>query len=172
MRAYPLTLTADGAKLRVSAPDFPELSASGDDRDEAISRAVEALEETIWARIREREDIPTPSKGDVYATLPTMTTVKVMLYEAMQEQGIGKAQLARQLGWHLPQVDRVLNVRHLSRMGQMDKALAAVGIQLEIKARAITPSPAVAEPGSGTVKRAAQPRRRARTASQRKSDAT
>ena len=32
---------------------------------------------------------------------------------------IGKAELARRLGWHLPQVDRVLNVHHHSRLDQI-----------------------------------------------------
>ena len=51
----------------------------------------------------------------------------------MQEQGIGKAELARRLGWHLPQVDRVLDVRHNSRMDQMDAAMGAIGRALYVR---------------------------------------
>ncbi len=40
----------------------------------------------------------------------------------MREQGIGKAELARRLSWHPPQVDRVLDVRHKSRLDQMESA--------------------------------------------------
>ena len=58
--------------------------------------------------------------------LPTLTAVKVMLYQGMREQGIGKAELARRLGWHLPQVDRILDVRHNSRMDQVDAAMGAI----------------------------------------------
>ena len=36
---------------------------------------------------------------------------KTALYEAMREQGVGRAELARRLRWHLPQVDRVLDLR-------------------------------------------------------------
>ncbi|MYD74007.1 MAG: type II toxin-antitoxin system HicB family antitoxin, partial [Chloroflexi bacterium] len=37
-----------------------------------------------------------------FATLPTLTAVKLMLYQGMRDGGIGKAELARRLGWHLP----------------------------------------------------------------------
>ena len=60
-------------------------------REEAIARAVHALEEAIAARIHDRKDIPTPSWGETYAILPTLTSVKVMLYQGMRDQGVGKA---------------------------------------------------------------------------------
>lgn len=55
-----------------------------------------------------------------------------MLYQGMRDQNIGKAEMARRLGWHLPQVDRVLNVNHRSRLDQMDAALRAIGRRLEV----------------------------------------
>ena len=134
MLEYPVTLGDDDGMVLATSPDFPELTTFGDDREEAIARTVQALEEAIAARIHDRRDIPYPSQGDTYATLPTLTAVKVMLYRRMGEQGIGKAELARRLGWHLPQVDRVLDIQHHSRMDQMDAALAAIGCQLQVKA--------------------------------------
>ena len=44
-------------------PDFPELTTFGEDRDEALGRAVNALEEAVAARIHDRKDIPMPSPG-------------------------------------------------------------------------------------------------------------
>jgi antitoxin HicB len=44
----------------------------------------------------------------------------------MREQGVGRAELARRLRWHLPQVARVLDMRHASRMEQVETALAAL----------------------------------------------
>jgi antitoxin HicB len=52
------------------------------------------------------------------------------LYEAMRGQGVGRAELARRLRWHLPQVARVLDLRHASRMEQVEAALAALGLRL------------------------------------------
>ena len=132
MIAYAITLEDDDGTVLATSPDFPELTTFGDDRDEAIARAVHALEEAIAARIHDRKDIPTPSPGDTYAVLPTLTSVKVMLYQGMREQGVGKAELARRLGWHMPQVDRVLDVQHRSRLDMMDAALGAIGRRLQV----------------------------------------
>ena len=41
----------------------------------------------------------------------------------MRSEAGGKAELARRLGWHLPQVDRVLDVRHKSRMDHIVESL-------------------------------------------------
>lgn len=134
MLAYAIELEEDDGAFLVTSPDFPELTTFGDDREEAIARAADALEEAIAARIHDRDDIPAPSQGNTCATLPTLTAAKVLLYQGMREQGIGKAELARRLGWHLPQVDRVLDVEHHSRLDQMDAALSAIGWRLEVSA--------------------------------------
>ena len=142
MLAYPIILEDDDGTLLATSPDFPELTTFGIDRDEALSRAVDALDEAIAARIHDRKDIPAPSKGgDNLAILPSLTTVKVMLYMGMKDGGIGKAELARRLGWHLPQVDRVLDIRHKSRLDQMDAALSAIGIRLEVTSQNSTIAP-------------------------------
>ena len=137
MLSYPIILEEDDGTLLVTSPDFPELTTFGEDRDEAIARAVDALEEAIAGRMHSRQDIPLPSTGaadTASATLPTLTAVKLMLYQGMRERKIGKAELARRLGWHLPQVDRVLNVQHSSRLEQMDAALGAIGLRLDVSA--------------------------------------
>ena len=143
MLAYPIALEDDDGAVLATSPDFPELTTFGDDREEAIAHAVHALEETIAARIHDRKGIPPPSHGDTFAILPTLTSVKVMLYQGMRDQGIGKAELARRLGWHMPQVDRVLDVQHRSRLDQMDAALGAIGRQLHVSAP-VSSDPAVA----------------------------
>ena len=133
MLEYPIILEEDdNDTLLVTSPDFPELTTFGDDREDAIARAADALEEAIAARIHDREDIPPPSSGEVYAVVPTLTSVKVMLYQGMRDQGVGKAELARRLGWHMPQVDRVLDINHRSRLDQMDAALGAIGRRLQV----------------------------------------
>ena len=135
MLSYPILLEDDNGTVLATSPDFPELTTFGDDRDEALARAVGALEEAIAARIHDGRDIPSPSRGTPCAPLPTLTAVKVALYRGMREQGIGKAELARRLGWHLPQVDRVLDVQHRSRLDRMDAALGAIGRRLEVIVR-------------------------------------
>ncbi len=46
---------------------------------------------------------------------------------------IKKAELARRLGWHLPQVDRVLDINHRSRLDSMDAALGALDCRLTVE---------------------------------------
>ncbi len=133
MLRYPVVLEKDDESVLVTSLDFPELTTYGMDREEAIARAVDALEEAIASRIHDGRDVPLPSRGRDAAALPTLTAVKVMLYRGMREQGIGKAELARRLGWHLPQVDRVLDVQHNSRMDQMDAAMGAIGRALYVR---------------------------------------
>ena len=136
MLTYPIVLDDDDGTLLATSPDFSEVTTFGMDRDEALARSVDALEEAIAARIHDGRDIPSPSHGRSVVALPTLTAVKVMLYQGMREQGIGKAELARRLGWHLPQVDRVLDVQHNSRMDQIDAAMGAIGRHLHVRTTA------------------------------------
>ena len=136
MLAYPMYLEPDDETILVTSPDFPELTTFGDDRDEALARAVDALAEAIAARMYDREDIPTPSQGVNYVALPTLITAKALLYQGMRDRGVGKAELARSLGWTLTQVDRVVDINHRSRLDDMDAALRAVGCQLSVTALA------------------------------------
>ncbi len=119
------------------------MTTFGADRDEAIARAAHALEEAIAARIHDRKDVPSPSWGENNAVLPTQTSVKVLLYQGMREQGVGKAELARRLGWHMPQVDRVLDIQHRSRLDMMDAALGAIGRRLHVTAEVLQDTAAV-----------------------------
>ena len=57
---------------------------------------------------------------------------KIELYNAMREKRITKAELGRRLGWHMPQVDRALDVHHASRMDRLQQALQAVDRRLEV----------------------------------------
>ena len=132
MLAYPVTLEEDSEYILATSPDFPELTTFGDDRDEALMRAVDAFEEAIAARIHDLREVPFPSFGEPTVTLPALTTVKVTLYQGMWEQSVGKAELARRLGWHISQVDRMLDLQHHSRLDHLDAALSAIGQKLQI----------------------------------------
>ncbi len=135
MLDYPVELSRDdNGTLLVTAPDFPELTTFGEDREDALARAADAFDEAIAARIAYRDDVPRPSKGAARVTLRSLTAVKVLLYQGMREQGVGKAELARRLNWHLPQVDRVLDIGHRSRLDRMDAALGAIGLRLHVSA--------------------------------------
>ncbi len=134
MLRYPIKLTKDEDTLLVTSPDFPELTTFGENREEAIAYAVGAFEETIAGRIHYREEIPKPSKkGDAWVELPIQTELTVELYRAMRKQKVGKANLAKRLNCHLPQVDRLLDLNHRSRIDLIEAAFRALGLELGVK---------------------------------------
>ena len=53
-------------------------------------RTVDALEEAIAARIHAGLEVPSPSKGEAHVGLPTLTAVKVILYQGMRDDGVGR----------------------------------------------------------------------------------
>jgi len=134
---YPIKLRRDtNGTILVSFPDFPEAFTVGDDRDDARLRAIDALATAIQGRIADREDIPKPSKGyRETVRLPSQAVAKVLLYRTMRERNISKAELARRLRRHRPEVDRLLDLRHATRLEQVDAALASLGAHLDIKVK-------------------------------------
>ncbi len=135
MFCYPVTFTPDdNGTILVTFPDIPEAVSFGDDEDDALLRAVDALESMLVAKMVDREDIPTPSSTDdgPYVRLSALTTAKVLLYQVMKQQNIRKAELARRLGWHAPQADRLLDLNHASRLDQIERALAVLGKHLDV----------------------------------------
>jgi antitoxin HicB len=133
MLAYPVNLERDtNGTLLVTFPEFAEAVTFGEDESDALLRAVDALETALAARIDDREDIPLPSPaaGRPCAVLLALSAAKVLLYRAMREAGVCKADLARRLGWHSPQIDRLLDLNHASRPDQIEAALAALGKRL------------------------------------------
>ena len=138
MLPYPITRQDDYGTLLATSPDYPELTTFGGDRDEAIA-----------IRIHDHNDIARPSRGETFAILPTLTSVKVMLYQSMRDQDVGKAELARRRRWHRPQVDLVLDLQHRSRLEMTEDAPKAIGHQLHV-ALEVTGNPVVTSPGEET----------------------
>jgi antitoxin HicB len=134
MRAYPATLTPypEGG-FTVTFRDVPEAITEGDTSEEALLRAEDALESALAMYIAAKEPLPVPSPaaaGEALVPLSALGMAKTGLYQAMREQGVGNAELARRLRWHLAQVSRVLDLRHASKMEQVEAALAAIGLRL------------------------------------------
>lgn len=121
---YPVRLTKDGAYIVASFADVPEAHTIGETRKEALARAPDALATALEEYIRRRQPIPAPSprKGPK-VVLSALVEAKVALYNVMRRKKVWKAGLAKRLGWHLPQVDRLLDMRHASRLDQIEQAL-------------------------------------------------
>jgi len=135
---YPIELQPDSnGTLLVLCPDLPEVTTWGEDKPDALRRAADAIEEALAARIAHREPVPEPSPatGRPVAMLPPLIEAKVALYRVACAAGVSKAELGRRLGWHSPQVDRLFDLNHHSRIEQIDQALRALGKQLVVGVR-------------------------------------
>jgi antitoxin HicB len=153
---YSVTIEPDdNGTFLVTCPDLPEVTTFGEDVEDAVRRAADAIEEALAARIARREDIPAPSRSADRQTvtmgprrkvrlnlapsnsnrsvaLPPLTAAKVELYRAARAAGMTKAELGRRLGWHAVQVDRLFDLRHRSQIEQIDQALRTMGKRLDV----------------------------------------
>ncbi len=117
---YPARLKRDtNGTLRVEFPDIPEAHTFGEDEGEALLQAVDALETALSLYIDDRRDVPAPStakRGMKLVTLPALAEAKLALYSTMRTRRVSKAELARRLNCHPPQIDRLLDLNHGSRL--------------------------------------------------------
>jgi antitoxin HicB len=126
---YAVTLTPDdNGTLLVTVPDIPEAITFGEDREDALARAADAIETALMATMADRGEVPAPkADGADHVDLSALSSAKIELYQAMRADGIGKAALAKRLGVALPQIDRLLDLRHQSRLDAIERAFAALG---------------------------------------------
>ena len=136
MWAYPITIERDdNGTLLVSFVDVPEAHTFADDEDEITARATDCVLTALEGYMKDRRPIPPPSREVTgrAVLLPPLAVAKIELYEAMRNAGVRKAELARRLRWHMPQVDRLLSLRHGSRLEHLEAALAALDHRLEMR---------------------------------------
>ncbi len=116
-------------------PGVPEAITQGEDEDEALLRAVDALEPALSFYTDAGRDLPQAGKikrGGRAVRPSALACIKLAIYQTMRDQGVKKSELARRLGWHMPQVDRLLDLSHASRLDQAEAALGSLGHKLEV----------------------------------------
>jgi len=137
MLKYPYTLAPDtNGSLLVQFPDVPEALTVGDCPEEARRNAKEALEAALEIYFDQKRPIPMPSRcrrGSEAITLPALVTAKVLLANEMIIQGIRKTELADRMNMHMPQIDRLLDLRHSSKIETVEAALRKLGRQLDVQ---------------------------------------
>lgn len=137
MITYPVTLTPDdNGTFLITCPDLPEVTTFGDDEADALSHAADAVAEAVAARLAAFADIPRPSVGQPAVALESQLTFKVLLKWAMDDTAVNRAELARRMGSHRPQIDRLFDPAHATRLNQYDAAFQALGKAVEIGVRA------------------------------------
>ena len=132
---YPVTLTPDGDTVLVTFADVPEAITFGTSVEDALAQAVDALGTGLSFYVDARKALPpasAPQPGQATVRLSALECAKLGVYQAMVDQGMRKSELARRLGWHMPQVDRLFDLRHASKLDQIEAAAHVLGKHLEI----------------------------------------
>ena len=131
---YPVTLEQDPEtqQFMVAFVDIPAVYSVGDSPDDALLNAADALETAFFYLMQERKPIPaaSPLHGLQGVALPVVVAGKVALHNAMLATGTRKADLARKLNIAPTLVDRLLSLKHKSRIEQIETALALLDKRL------------------------------------------
>ena len=138
---YPARLQKDKAGFfLVTFPDFPEAATDGEDLEESLHNAADALEEAIAGRINRGERIPRPGPVKTRQQripVPAQIAVKAALYMAVKDAGIKNTELAKRLGADEKEVRRLLDPHHRSKLPRLEAALEALGRKLVISIEVI-----------------------------------
>ncbi len=134
MFIYPVILehTDDTDEYIVEFIDVPGVFSVGDTEEEALLNAADALETAFFYLMQARKPIPSasPLNGKLGVALSVLIAGKVALYNAMLATGTRKADLARKLNIAPTLVDRLLSLKHKSRIEQIETALALLDKRL------------------------------------------
>jgi len=137
MLIYPVTLTPnDDGMLHVTFLDVPEAVASGANEKEALLHATDSLVKELSSYIGANLLLPRPGKAtkrQKTVRISALQCAKLEVYQEMISQGIKKAELARRLGWYMPQVIRLFDLRHASRLDYVEAAARVLGKNLLVK---------------------------------------
>ena len=121
----------------VTFPDIPEAITRGDNIDDAMHHAANALESALDFYFEEGRRVPMPSRpkrGQRLVELPASVAAKVLLLNEMIAQKVRPATLARRLRVTPQEVTRLIDLRHTTKIDGIAGALKALGKTLEIRA--------------------------------------
>ena len=140
MFEYALEVHEEPDSVWLSCAEIPEMHAVGDTLEQALDTAIDAIETALSIYVDDRRLIPTgqarEQASDVVLRLPALTAAKVALWNTLLESGLSKAELARRLGVQRPQVDRLVDFLHHSKIENVERALQQLGRRISLSVQA------------------------------------
>lgn len=119
----------------VTFRDIPEAITQGESIEEARAMAADALLTAMDFYFEDRRPVPGPSKakkGDELVALPANVSAKILLLNEMIAQRVAPSELARRLGTSPQVVNRIVDIRHATKIDTLAEAAEALGKHLEI----------------------------------------
>ena len=134
---YPAKLTKENdGGYTVTFRDIPEAITCGNDLQDALDMAQDALITSMDFYFEDRRKVPLPSKaqkGEHLIDLPTSVFAKILLLNEMIEQNISNVELAKRINVKPQEIQRIINLNHTTKIDTISKALSALGKNLELR---------------------------------------
>lgn len=115
--------------------DLPLFNSVGDSVDDVLLESVDGAIVALSIEIDARRPIPAasqPEEGEYVIHLPVLVVMKAALHNAMIATGTRKSDLARSMGMKGPQIDRLLDVCHSSKVETVELALQQLNRTVQI----------------------------------------
>lgn len=136
MLNYPINVEPDtNGSLLIQFIDLPNVNSDAEDRAQIQAEALDALETALQGYFERRLEVPLPSPAEpeqLVVTLPALSEAKILLWNEMFAQQLKKADLARRLNVHNPQIDRLFDLSHASKLDFVEQAAKALGKRLTV----------------------------------------
>ena len=138
---YPVLLkrAAEGGYI-VTCRDLPALITQGDDKEDALAQATDAMDEVFATLMKLDKPFPVASqrrRGERLVSPPVESVAKAALYSTLRDAKITKAQLAKRLGIDEKEVRRLLDPHYHSKLPRIAEAISLLGKRLVISLESV-----------------------------------
>ena len=138
---YPVLLkrAAEGGYI-VTCRDLPALITQGDDKEDALAQATDAMDEVFATLMKLDKPFPVASqrrRGERLVSPPVESVAKAALYSTLRDANITKAQLAKRLGIDEKEVRRLLDPHYHSKVPRIAEAISLLGKRLVISLESV-----------------------------------
>ncbi len=137
MLMYPVNIEPDEDGFLATFPDIPEAGTGDSTREGTLKMAQDALITAFDFYFEDKRPVPMPSKakkGQELVEVPTSVAAKILLLNEMIAQQVKPSELARRLEIDRQHVNRLIDLRHTTKIDSIAEALAKLGKRLELRA--------------------------------------
>jgi antitoxin HicB len=134
---YPVIIEKDGNGFFARFPDIPEALTGADTKEETLTQAKEALLTAFEFYFEDQRVVPPASNEEEYAywvEVPLSVEAKLLLLNSMVEQRITQSDLAKRMETTRQEVQRIIDLKHSTKIDTLAKAIQAVGKKLTLSA--------------------------------------